>query len=34
MLIERGDGVGYARSVVEENAEEVGVETRLLYGES
>lgn len=30
VLIESGDGVGWARRAVDENAEEVGVETRLL----
>lgn len=34
VLIDRAEGIGYARRVVEEKAEEVGVETRLLYGES
>lgn len=32
--MENGEGVGSVRRVVEEKAEEVGVDTRLLYGES
>ena len=34
VLIDSGEGVGWARRAVEEKAVVVGVETRLLYGES